>query len=50
VRLDRPRTRAFGDLLATARADAATPRTRAVGPDTIAKFLFTSGSTKQPKA
>ena len=31
---------------ATAAVDAAHDR---VGPDTIAKFLFTSGSTKQPK-
>ena len=39
----------FADLLATpptARVDAAHAR---VGPDTIAKFLFTSGSTKLPK-
>jgi hypothetical protein len=40
---------AFGDLLATASgAEAAAAHAR-VGPDTIAKFLFTSGSTKQPK-
>ncbi|SHE47812.1 trans-feruloyl-CoA synthase [Lampropedia hyalina DSM 16112] len=39
----------FGDLLATTpvSADAANAE---VGPDTIAKFLFTSGSTKLPKA
>jgi feruloyl-CoA synthase len=39
----------FADLLATgptAQVDAAHA---AVGPDTIAKFLFTSGSTKLPK-
>jgi feruloyl-CoA synthase len=39
----------FADLLATpptAQVDAAHAR---VGPDTIAKFLFTSGSTLQPK-
>jgi feruloyl-CoA synthase len=39
----------FEDLLATpatAQVDAAHAR---VGPDTIAKFLFTSGSTKLPK-
>ena len=39
----------FADLLATpagAAVDAAHAR---VGPDTIVKFLFTSGSTKQPK-
>ena len=39
----------FDDLLATvptAAVDAAHDR---VGPDTIAKFLFTSGSTKLPK-
>lgn len=41
---------AFSSLLAPrdlAAADAAFART---GPDTIAKFLFTSGSTKLPKA
>ncbi len=39
----------LADLLAVAPAgvDAANG---AIGPDTIAKFLFTSGSTKQPKA
>jgi len=42
-------TLAFDELLATvptAQVDAAHDR---VGPDTIAKFLFTSGSTKLPK-
>jgi len=42
-------TLAFDELLArpaTAAVDAAHAR---VGPDTIAKFLFTSGSTKLPK-
>lgn len=42
-------TLAFDDLLsvvATAQVDAAHAR---VGPDTIAKFLFTSGSTRSPK-
>ena len=39
----------FEDLLATAPgAEEAAAHAR-VGPDTIAKFLFTSGSTKQPK-
>ena len=39
----------FDDLLATLPgAEEAAARAR-VGPDTIAKFLFTSGSTKQPK-
>ncbi len=41
---------AFAELLATpatARVDAAM---QATGPDTITKFLFTSGSTKLPKA
>jgi feruloyl-CoA synthase len=43
------RTTSFDALLATVpgvQADAAHAR---VGPDTIAKFLFTSGSTKLPK-
>ncbi|MBA5639355.1 feruloyl-CoA synthase [Duganella sp. LX20W] len=45
---DRPSI-AFADLLETVpkTVDAANA---AVGPDTIAKFLFTSGSTKLPKA
>ncbi|HMM86767.1 feruloyl-CoA synthase [Azohydromonas sp.] len=46
---DRPTT-PLASLLATApgaEADAAHLR---VGPDTVVKFLFTSGSTKQPKA
>ena len=43
-------TRRFDDLLASrARRRGCARRTRQVGPDTIAKFLFTSGSTKQPK-
>ena len=45
----RPRDHAFDELLAarpTAAVDAAHAQ---VGPDTIAKFLFTSGSTKLPK-
>ncbi len=37
------------DLLATAPAEGARAAHAKVGPDTIAKFLFTSGSTKQPK-
>jgi len=39
----------FDDLLATVPGDAAATAHAAVGPDTIAKFLFTSGSTKAPK-
>ena len=48
--LDGRATTPFAELLATvptAAVDAAHAR---VGPDTIAKFLFTSGSTKLPKA
>jgi feruloyl-CoA synthase len=48
--LDGRRSTAFADLLATpatAQVDAAL---QATGPDTIVKFLFTSGSTKLPKA
>ncbi|MBQ0932718.1 feruloyl-CoA synthase [Ideonella sp. 4Y16] len=36
-------------LLATVPGDAAAAAHAQVGPDTIAKFLFTSGSTKAPK-
>ncbi|MDB6000212.1 MAG: feruloyl-CoA synthase [Rhizobacter sp.] len=45
---DRPSLR-FADLLATAPTTAVDAAHDAVGPDTIAKFLFTSGSTKLPK-
>lgn len=40
----------FADLLAVAPSAAVAAAHAAVGPDTIAKFLFTSGSTGQPKA
>ncbi len=41
---------AFADLCATRATDAVDEAMAATGPDTIAKFLFTSGSTKMPKA
>lgn len=40
----------FADLLATAATPAVDAAMQATGPETIAKFLFTSGSTKLPKA
>jgi feruloyl-CoA synthase len=40
----------FADLLATPITPAVDSAMQATGPDTIAKFLFTSGSTKMPKA
>ena len=40
----------FDDLCATEATDAVDRAMAATGPDTIAKFLFTSGSTKLPKA
>lgn len=43
------RSTPFRDLLATAPSDAAEAAHAAVGPDTIAKFLYTSGSTGNPK-
>lgn len=39
----------FAELLATEPGDAAEAAHRMVGPDTIAKFLYTSGSTGNPK-
>ncbi len=41
---------AFADLLATTPTPAIDAAMAATGADTIAKFLFTSGSTKLPKA
>ncbi len=41
--------RSFADLLATVPTAAVDEAHAKVGPDTIAKFLFTSGSTKLPK-
>lgn len=41
---------AFDDLAATVPTDAVEDAHERVGPDTIAKFLFTSGSTGMPKA
>jgi feruloyl-CoA synthase len=39
----------FADLAATPATAAVDAAHAAVGPDTIVKFLFTSGSTKEPK-
>jgi feruloyl-CoA synthase len=41
---------AFADLLQTPATAAVEQAIAATGPDTIVKFLFTSGSTKLPKA
>jgi len=43
-------TTTFENLLATQATPAVDTAMQATGPDTIAKFLFTSGSTKLPKA
>ena len=40
----------FASLLATQATPTVDAAMQATGPDTIAKFLFTSGSTKLPKA
>ena len=40
----------FAELLATVATPAVEAAMQATGPDTIVKFLFTSGSTKLPKA
>ncbi len=47
--LDGRSVRHFADLLATPPRAALDAAHAGVGPDTIAKFLFTSGSTLQPK-
>jgi feruloyl-CoA synthase len=39
----------FSDLLAAEAGDAVERAFNAVGPDTVAKYLFTSGSTGMPK-
>ena len=49
-RLDGRDTRSFSALLDTAPTPQVEAAHATVGPDTIAKFLFTSGSTKLPKA
>ena len=46
---DRITTR-FADLASTPATSAVAQAMQATGPDTIVKFLFTSGSTKLPKA
>jgi feruloyl-CoA synthase len=43
-------TTSFAQLCATPATDAVDHAMAATGPDTIVKFLFTSGSTKLPKA
>lgn len=48
-RLDDRDVQLFEQLLATVPGEGAARAHARVGPDTIAKFLFTSGSTKQPK-
>jgi len=45
----RPSTR-FAELAATPATAAVDRAMQATGPDTIVKFLFTSGSTRMPKA
>ncbi|WP_108663771.1 feruloyl-CoA synthase [Acuticoccus kandeliae] len=43
-------TLSFAELAAHQPTDAVDAAYRAVGPDTVAKFLFTSGTTGSPKA
>ena len=49
-KLDGRSTTLFAELLATPATAAVDAAMQATGPDTIVKFLFTSGSTKLPKA
>ena len=46
----RPETISFDDVLGTEPTEAVDRAFAAVGPDTVAKFLFTSGTTGSPKA
>jgi feruloyl-CoA synthase len=48
--IDNRNTTAFADLLATQATTEVDAAMQATGPDSIVKFLFTSGSTKLPKA
>ena len=48
--IDGRSTTAFAGLLATSATPAVDAAMQATGPDSIVKFLFTSGSTKLPKA
>jgi feruloyl-CoA synthase len=48
--LEGRKTTAFSSLLATQATGAVDAAMQATGPETIVKFLFTSGSTKLPKA
>jgi feruloyl-CoA synthase len=43
------RATTFAELAATSASEAVSAANAATGPDTIAKFLFTSGSTGSPK-
>ena len=49
-RADSHRMILWDDALNTATTDAVTVAHNAIGPDTVAKFLFTSGTTGNPKA
>lgn len=48
--IDGRKTTTLAELLATVPTPAVDAAMQATGPDTITKFLFTSGSTKMPKA
>ena len=48
-KLDSRAARSFSELLGTVPTAQVEQAHAAVGPDTIAKFMFTSGSTKLPK-
>lgn len=48
--LDGRKATTLAELLATVPTPAVDAAMQATGPDTITKFLFTSGSTKMPKA